>query len=318
VSDELKRPLLAARAATLGIEGARGPAELSFETTGDRLFVAGYAGPLLSALMSLPEGMAQASNLAAMGELCEVAGPWRVAAGALEIAGRAVGSHLDVVGAAPLDPPHPPRGTVGEYLDARLALKLALRGERASTAERATRIDETTARAGLSGGRGRALKTLSFVERRVLEIASAMVARPEVVVLEQPLANLDGQGAEYVRGAIEAAAHGARLIVSGSSLAPGSPEGALARSVSDFLLLSPTGMVAFGPPGEVLAGARAFRVEARTRGAELRARLETAGAKTTGGDAQFTVAMPEGGDATLVLRMAHEVQSAVVVVLPLL
>lgn len=318
MSDLERRPLLSARAATLGIEGARGPAELTFETTGDRLFVAGLGGPLFSALMSLPEGMTQASNLASMGELCEVAGPWRVVAGSLDIAGHPVGSHLAAVGAAPLDPPHPPRGTVGEYLDARLALKLALRGERASAAERQTRIEETVSRAGLSGGRGRALKTLSFVERRVLEIASAMVARPEVVVLEQPLANLDGQGAEYVRGAIEAAAHVGRLIVSGGSLAPGSPEGALARSSSDFLLLSPTGMVAFGPPGEVLAGARTFRVEARTRGAELRARLEAAGAKTTGGDARFTVAMPEGGDATLVLRVAHEVQSAVVVVLPLL
>jgi ABC-2 type transport system ATP-binding protein len=318
VSDASKRPLLCARAATLGIEGARGPSDLSFETTGDRLFVAGHAGPLFSALMSLPEGMTQASNLAATGELCEVAGPWKVVSGALEMAGLAVGDHLGAVGAAPLDPPHPPRGTVGEYLDVRLALKLALRGERASDAERQTRIDETTARAGLSGGHGRALKTLSYVERRVLEIASAMVARPEVVVLEQPLASLDGQGAEYVRGAIEAASHVGRVIVSGGSLAPGSPEGALARSASDFLLLSPTGLVAFGPPGEVLSGARVFRVEARTRGAELRARLEAAGAKTTGGDAQFTVAMPEGGDATLVLRMAHEVQATVVLVLPLL
>jgi hypothetical protein len=309
---------LAARAATLGIEGARGPSDLSFETTGDRLFVAGHAGPLLSALMSLPEGMTQASSLAATGELCEVAGPWRVVAGSLDVAGLAVGRHLAEVGAAPLDPPHPPRGTVGEYLDARLSLKLALRGEASSGAERRARIEETLTRAGLGGGVERALKTLSFVERRVLEIAGAMVARPSVLVLEQPLANLDGQGAEYVRGALEAAGHVGRVVVSGGSLAPGSPEGALARSASDFLLLSATGLVGFGPPGEVLSGASVFRVEARTRGAELRARLEASGAKTNGGDSQFTVAMPEGGDATRVLRLAHEVQSAVVLVLPLL
>lgn len=316
--------LLVARGASLGTPGAVLQRGLDFETTGARLYVCGDAGPLVSALLRIPEDASFSSMLASLGEMRPVREAPTVVAGSIDVAGQPVASpgHLQQVGGAPLDLPRPAKATVGSVLEAELRLKLALRREKRSAADVTAQVDDVMRRAGVIAKKDRAVKLLSLPERRVLAIATAMVSHPAVIVAEAPLSNLEGQGAEYVRGALEAAAHLGQLIVSGGLLTPESPEGAFARTCSDLLLLGRDEVVTFGRPLEVLGRSRVYRVQVRTRGEELRALLVEKGAHVSGGASHFTVSLPDdaraGADATFVLTAAHEARSAVALVLPLM
>jgi ABC-type multidrug transport system ATPase subunit len=312
--------LVRAEDCAIGTESSALLSGLSFCTHGDRLFIAGNSASLLSALTLVPEGASQASLLSAQDELIEVPPAARVIRGAMSVMGYSVGSpdYVRWVGAVPLDPPLVLTSTVAEHLRNLLRLKLAARGESMGGSEQTARVDEVLARAGLPRGGSRQLKTLSLPERRVLAIAGGMVSLPKAVVVNQPLWGLEGQGAEYVRGALEAASHIGRLIVSGTTVSPDSAEGAFARGCSDFLFLGGTETVLFGAPDEVLGRSRTFRVTVRSNGAALRSLLEAKGATTFGGSTHFTVGGSTELDVTLVLRAAHEVRSPVVEVLPLM
>ena len=312
--------LVKAEGCAIGTQGGALVSNLSFCTRGNRLFIAGNSAGLLSALTLVPEGASQASMLSAQDELIEVPPAARVVQGAMSVVGYPVGSadYVRWVGAVPLDPPLVLTSTVAEHLRNLLRLKLAARREAMSSSEQAARIDDVLARAGLPRCGPRQLKTLSLPERRVLAIAGGMVSLPKAMVVTQPLWCLEGQGAEYVRGALEAAGHIARLVVSGTTVSPDSAEGALARSSSDFLFVGGSESALFGAPEEVLGKSRTLRVTVRSNGAALRSLLEAKGATTFGGSTHFTVGGSAELDVTQVLRAAHEVRSPVVEVLPLM
>ena len=62
-------------------------------------------------------------------------------------------------------------------------------------------VERTAARTGLSGLLDRDPATLSGGELRRLAVGCAVIAEPEVLILDEPLASLDAAGAAQIRGA---------------------------------------------------------------------------------------------------------------------
>lgn len=64
------------------------------------------------------------------------------------------------------------------------------------------RVDEVLAQVGFPYGRGRRTDELSGGEQQRLVLAGALAARPDVLLLDEPTANLDPPGAAMVRGVL--------------------------------------------------------------------------------------------------------------------
>ena len=207
--------LLVARAARIAVDDVVAIPELTLETRGNRLVVAGHASPLLCALTGIAEGVgAAAQDAAVLGEITRTPGAARATSGELQLAGHDVvtRAHLAVVGAAPLDPPLPPDWTVEAYVLETARLGLVAREGRVSRLEIMRRATDALARLGLAGARKKPIKSLHPAERRVLVLASAVASGPSVLVADRPLSGLEGQSAMFVHGALEAAASDLSLI----------------------------------------------------------------------------------------------------------
>lgn len=87
-----------------------------------------------------------------------------------------------------------PHMTVGENV----AFPLKLRG--VLKAERAARVDETLELVGLGPFRDNPATNLSGGQQQRVAIARAIVYRPEVLLLDEPLSNLDAKLREQMRG----------------------------------------------------------------------------------------------------------------------
>jgi molybdate transport system ATP-binding protein len=84
--------------------------------------------------------------------------------------------------------------------------------EEPSAAQRATAAD-TLARLGLAPLAARHVLSLSYGELRKLLLARALAPRPEVLLLDEPLAGLDPAARAWMKRAIDdAAAHGAAVV----------------------------------------------------------------------------------------------------------
>ncbi len=95
--------------------------------------------------------------------------------------------------------------------EANVAYPLRLRGVGAR--ERAARVGEALARAGLSAQARQPARSLSGGEQQRLAIARAWVMRPEVLFLDEPTANLDPAAARAIEDLIDSVHHGGAKIV---------------------------------------------------------------------------------------------------------
>lgn len=247
--------LLVARAARIAVDDVVAIPELTLETRGNRLVVAGHASPLLCALTGIAEGVgAAAQDAAVLGEITRTPGAARATSGELQLAGHDVvtRAHLAVVGAAPLDPPLPPDWTVEAYVLETARLGLVAREGRVSRLEIMRRATDALARLGLAGARKKPIKSLHPAERRVLVLASAVASGPSVLVADRPLSGLEGQSAMFVHGALEAAASDRPAVISVAQVAPGTAEGSFARTATDLAAIVSGELSLFGAPAEVL------------------------------------------------------------------
>lgn len=162
-------------------------------------------------------------------------------------------------------------------------LSLVLSGQRLDRRQRRARIDVTLDRLGLAPLRRRRPGELSGGERRRVAIARALVVRPAVLLLDEPLAHLDGPLRQELFGLLrDALADTAAAIL----LATHSPHEAL-RLANEALVMLDGRIVQAGGPQQVyrdpvsLAAARmlgpADELRGVARGGTLLA--DTAGAE---------------------------------------
>jgi ABC-2 type transport system ATP-binding protein len=166
------------------------------------------------------------------------------------------------IGYLPESVPLYPEMRVDEYLGYRAALK----GVRAR--ERAARLDEATALAGIGDARRRVIGQLSKGYRQRVGLADALVARPAVLILDEPTDGLDPNQRREVLALI-ARLGAERTVVLSTHILP-EVESVCARVV----ILDRGRVIAEGRPAELAHGARRLRVVARGDAAALRAAVE--------------------------------------------
>ncbi|MDQ7902962.1 ABC transporter ATP-binding protein [Phytohabitans sp. ZYX-F-186] len=112
-----------------------------------------------------------------------------------------------------------------------------------------SRVDGALARVGFPYGRDRSTAALSGGEQQRLALAGALALRPDVLLLDEPTANLDPAGAGLVRGALrEALDPGTTTVLVEHRVAEALP------LVDRVVVLEPGGGVrADGPPDEIFA-----------------------------------------------------------------
>ncbi|MGY1987630.1 ABC transporter ATP-binding protein [Blastococcus sp. SYSU DS0669] len=105
------------------------------------------------------------------------------------------------------------------------------------------RVDETLAAVGFRYGRDRATQALSGGEKQRLVLAGALARRPGLLLLDEPTAQLDPEGAALVRDAVARATadRSATVLVVDHDAAPWLP------LVDRVVELVPGGLVAHGP-----------------------------------------------------------------------
>jgi ABC-2 type transport system ATP-binding protein len=309
-------PLVEADEARVAVDGVLAIERLSLVTIGDRVVFAGDPGALFAVLTGVPRSAGGAGRVlaATRGDDAEMPGEAYLVGGKLLLAGRSVadGAHVAVAGAAPLDPPLPPRWTAEEYVtwSARLAGVPARDARELGVA--------ALARTGLGPGRRKGTGALSLPERRALVIAQAIASGPEVLVAEAPLRGLEGAAAGFVLQAVTAAMEGRRAVISAARLDAGSAEGALARGASHLVVLAGGELVLEGPPGVLFAGARMYALTVRSNAEPLRAELSARGIDLRGGPVRFSAALPEGAAAREILEAARAARAAVVEMVPVI
>ena len=169
--------VLDASDARVAVDEAVALASLTFTSRGSLVLVAGETAALFAVLTGVPLGATRPLDSPTLGEA-------HVVAGFLRVRGHSVADrrHVAITGVALLDPPLPPTWT------ARTAVAWSAR--LAGIPERAARelTDHALSRVGLATALDRPARTLALPERRALGLAQAIVASPEVLILEAPLA----------------------------------------------------------------------------------------------------------------------------------
>jgi tungstate transport system ATP-binding protein len=110
----------------------------------------------------------------------------------------------------------------------------------------ATAVDHWIERIGLEKMKDRAATRLSGGERQKLAIARALIRDPEVLFLDEPCANLDGQSTREIEALLlEAAAAGTRIIMATHDM------GQARRLAADVIFVMAGGVVETGPAPDV-------------------------------------------------------------------
>lgn len=128
-------------------------------------------------------------------------------------------------------------------LEADLVLPLINRGigkERARA-----RAQAALRQVGLPGYEGRSASSLSLGERKRAAIAAALVTEPELLILDEPTAELDGRAARLLADTV--VAMGITTLFTTHDL------NFLARVATRVLVLVQGAIVAEGPPAEILS-----------------------------------------------------------------
>ena len=127
-------------------------------------------------------------------------------------------------------------------------------------------VERTAARTGLTGLLDRDPATLSGGELRRLAVACAVIAEPDILILDEPLASLDAAGAAQIRDLVRS------LCGAGSSARTGDPTGtatgvvllsqvadALAREAAHWTVLDGGTVTAAGAPAQLIGSAELER-----------------------------------------------------------
>ncbi len=110
------------------------------------------------------------------------------------------------------------------------------------------RIDEALAEMDIAGFSSRPIHMLSHGQRRRAALAGVLAMRPQVVVLDEPTAGLDAQGAAGLLASLD------RLVAAGKSVVYSTHDVDLAYAWSDRVVVLEAGMAAAtGAAEEVLA-----------------------------------------------------------------
>ena len=124
---------------------------------------------------------------------------------------------------------------------------LALRPLGLSRREAAGRVAAALRRAGLEGRAGDPARKLSGGEQQRLALARAWAVEPELLLLDEPTANLDPGATEVIEGLVAGmAAAGTKVLLVSHNL------GQVARLAGDVLVLAAGRAVEHGPTRRVL------------------------------------------------------------------
>ncbi len=108
------------------------------------------------------------------------------------------------------------------------------------------RVDEVLAMVGLSDVAGRAVGGFSLGMRQRLELATALLGDPELLVLDEPANGLDPQGISWLRGLLRwLSSQGRAVLVSSHLLAEA------AQTVDDVVIVAGGRLAASGPLAEL-------------------------------------------------------------------
>lgn len=136
------------------------------------------------------------------------------------------------------------------------------------------RVGQALAAVQLAGARSWYLDEMSMGERRRVALAAALIGRPRMVILDDPLGDLDAQGVRVVHKIFhDLAKRGLAVVFSSHALEP-------AVSLADrVVVLDQGGIVLDGPPQKVLAEEETLRKAGLPlpAGAELVRRLREKG-----------------------------------------
>lgn len=282
-------PLLEAAELRIDLAGAVALERASFVANGRTVVVAGDSTALMSAL----------------------AGAEAVRSGTLRLLGRDVArrEHLPIAGLAPLDPALPPKWTALEYL----TWSARLSGLPKGTAE--TMAHETLARLDLPSLARTRLEVLGVAERRVVVLAQAVVAQPEVLVAAMPLAGLSGPPAEYVLRAIEWATRNRCSVISVARLDATSPERPLVERADEVLVFASGRLVRSGKPDSMPQG-RLYLVAVRHNAQALRERLAMRGLELRGGPVRHFVELSREEELDELFAASLEARAPIVQLVP--
>ena len=125
-------------------------------------------------------------------------------------------------------------------------LQMVLQGRRLSRAQRADRVDELLQKLGIVRLRRQRADTLSAGERRRVEIARALAAEPQYLLLDEPFTGIDPRSIEELQELIEALkADGLGVVVTDHNVRE-------TLRVTDYVYLIQAGQVFWeGPPDEI-------------------------------------------------------------------
>jgi ABC-2 type transport system ATP-binding protein len=144
------------------------------------------------------------------------------------------------------------------YLSGRKNLEYVARAGRPSedVDDRLGRVDEVLRLVGLEQAAGKKVKAYSQGMRQRLGIASALLGRPELLVLDEPTNGLDPQGMREIRNLLRRMAdEGATVFVSSHLLAE-------VEAMCDRVgVLAGGRLVAEGPPSRLRSTAERIRIE---------------------------------------------------------
>ena len=113
-----------------------------------------------------------------------------------------------------------------------------------------TRVEDVLDLVGLASAADQRAGTFSLGMRQRLGLATALLADPDVLILDEPANGLDPEGVRWLRDLIRGlAADGAAVLVSSHLLAE------VAQTVDEVIIINSGRLVAQAPIGELTAGA---------------------------------------------------------------
>lgn len=136
-----------------------------------------------------------------------------------------------------------------------------------------SRVETVLDVTGMAALAGRRAGTLSLGERQRLGLAGALLADPEVLILDEPGNGLDPAGVLWLRGLLRnLGAEGRTVLVSSHILAE------VAQTADEVIVIDGGRLISHAPVSQLLAGAREVVVVRTPQAARLREALEAEGA----------------------------------------